>query len=242
MRILIERFRPFLSLILHLCHTETGMALSWDDIELQIDNAVHNELEQIPPADILPADLQACRLAAYAFADEKLASRSGNDGSAGGWFSRTLQRKLLHTDQAGDLFYDALRRLSLRLPRVADHPLQTLPEIFASAETVLKNRSSSESCSASESIAFFGWCLLCGFRGRLRDDLSSLQKARGAAFHLLSVCDSKEQEMPAVTLDPEKPVPISADPEALLHWLVPAAISIIWYILCTDFVTSISIP
>ncbi len=115
---LMERFSPLMSEALHCSGSAEGLALPLEEIQRRLVETAEQERSAVPLSanDTLPdfsdvrrRELEMCRLAVYAWADEVMLHSPRPDAMS--WMPLSLQCRYFHTTEGGQLFFTRLTGL-----------------------------------------------------------------------------------------------------------------------------------
>ncbi len=216
---LMERFSPLMSEALHCSGSAEGLALPLEEIQRRLTEMAEQERATAPLAggDMMPdfsdvrrRELEMCRLAVYAWADESMLHSPRPDAMS--WMPLSLQCRYFHTTEGGQLFFTRLTELLDGMGVRADEEDgdDGTDDIAARLEAACRV---SPSAPGADVVRVFALCLLYGFQGRLYGRPEILSRVRKACRELIDV-----QDAPL-----EAPATARAESRNLLHVLEPAA-------------------
>ena len=216
---LMERFSPLMSEALHCSGSAEGTALPLEEIQRRLVELAEQERSAAPLAgdDTLPdfsdvrrRELEMCRLAVYAWADEVMLHSPRPDAIS--WMPLSLQCRYFHTTEGGQLFFTQLNEIldSLGICSNGEEEDGQPDDVASRLEAAGKM---APTTPGAEVLRVFALCLLYGFQGRLYGQPDLLARIRKACRDLVSV-----QKAPL-----EAPAPARARGRMLLHSLEPAA-------------------
>ncbi len=184
-----ERFAPLMAAALHFAGTSQGLSMALEDIQSRMLELAEEEraLPAALPAGGGPLDmpeerrleLEECRFAVYAWADEKLLNAPRPD--AGSWMPLSLQRRYFSTTEAGQIFFSRLDGVLGTLGIAGDENGEPLDL----AQRLERARSGLQEKAGAGALRMFALCLLYGFRGRLYGQEELLARVRSACRTLL---------------------------------------------------------
>lgn len=241
---LIERFSPLMSETLHCSGSPEGLALPLEDIQSRLTALADQERAAVPAGsdDMLPdfsdvrrQELELCRLAVYAWADENMLNSPRPDAVS--WMPLSLQCRYFHTTEGGQLFFTRLDALLDRMGIAADMQDEEGQPADLAVRLEAAGRVSS-SAPGADVLRVFALCLLYGFRGCLYGQPDLLARVRKACYGLVSVDMSAEDE-PSSKQEEGRHLLHALEPVAYV--LVPLAVCAVFGLYCADILSNIPI-
>ncbi len=226
--------------------------------------------EERRPSRLGPRELGACRLAAYALADEILLGLPGSR-----WFAHGLQLQRLGRTDGGNVFYttlDSMVREALiadtrdedivllqparkRTDAALEDLVQEVGDARDTAQAMARLASICDADAPNTALAasaFMAMCLLYGFRGRLYAEERAaeledmLAASSGLVARFLPAAGKTTSALwggpPARPGLRERLCARLRHPGPLFLVLFPVLVTALWYLTCTSIINSLDLP
>ncbi len=241
---LMERFSPLMSEALHCSGSAEGLALPLEEIQRRLVETAEQERSAVPLSanDTLPdfsdvrrRELEMCRLAVYAWADEVMLHSPRPDAMS--WMPLSLQCRYFHTTEGGQLFFTRLTGLLDDMGIAADEEDGEggTDDIAVRLEAACR---AAPSAPGADVLRVFALCLLYGFQGRLYGRPETLSRVRKACWDLISMKD-RPLKAPAPALAERRDLRHVLEPAAYV--LVPLVVVAAFGLYCADILSNIPV-
>lgn len=237
---LLERFSPLMSETMHLSDSAEGLALPLEEVQHRLVELAEQERAAAPTAeggmlpdfsDVRKRELELCRLAVYAWADEVMLHSPRPDAIS--WMPLSLQCRYFHTTEGGQLFFTRLNEILDALGVAAEE--EDEPDLAARLESAVRV---SPATPGADVLRVFALCLLYGFRGRLYEEPELLSRMRRACRDLISV---QEAPLPAPSPVQVKSRTLLPSLEPVAYVLVPLFVVAAFGLYCADILSNIPV-